>query len=164
MINENKCPICDFEYNIKNRKAFILLCGHSSCSECIKFFRSAQRPIECGTCCQNTQSANIENRSLYKNTQDSNSQQSIPNDKSSKDEFEIYIRKRDNKSKFSLLVKKSININELKSRIYEQEHIDPESYDLAATKPMIEYDKTLEFYGITSSRMLTMIASFKGGI
>lgn len=164
MSNENKCPICDFEYDINNRKAFILLCGHSSCSICIKFFKDAQKPIECGTCCKNTQSANIENISLYKNTQGSNSQQSNQKPKSSNDEFEIFIRKKDNKSKFSILVKKSININELKSRIYEQESIDPDSYDLTAGKPMIEYDKTLEFYGITSTRTLSMIASFKGGI
>jgi hypothetical protein len=164
MSNENKCPICKIEYDINNRKAFILLCGHSSCSQCIKFYKDAKKPIECGTCCKNTQSANIENISLYKNTQDSNTQQSIPNAKSSKDEFEIYIRKKDNKSKFSILVKKSIKIKDLKSRIYDQEHIEPETYDLSAGKPMIEYDKTLEFYGITSTRTLSMIASFKGGI
>ena len=164
MSDENKCPICEIEYNINNRKAFILLCGHSSCSQCITFFKDAKKPVECGTCCKKTQSANIENISLYKNTQGSNSQQSIPKPKSSKDEFDIYIRKKDNKSKFSILVNKSMNITELKSKIYDQEHIDPESYDLSAGRPMIDYDKTLESYGITSTRTLSMIAAFKGGI
>lgn len=87
-----------------------------------------------------------------------------PKSKTSKEEFEIFIRKKDNKSKFSILVKKSMKVAELKGKIYEQENIEPDSYDLSSTQPMIDYDKTLEGYGITSTRALSMIASFKGGI
>jgi len=164
MSDESKCPICEIEYDINNRKAFILMCGHSACSKCINFFKETQKPVECGSCCKNTQSANIENISLYKTTQNDNSHQNIRMHESSKDEFEIYIRKKDNRSKFSILVKKSMNITELKRKIYEQEHIEPDSYDLSATQPMIDYEKTLQDYGITSTRTLSMIASFKGGI
>lgn len=164
MSDENKCPICTIDYDINNRKAFILMCGHSACSVCINFFKNAQRALECGTCCKNTQSANIENISLYKNTQRNNAQQSKPMPKPSKDEFEIYIRKKDNKSKFSILVKKSMKITELKDKIYDQENIKSDSYDLSSAQPMIDYDKTLEDYGITSTRTLSMIASFIGGI
>lgn len=165
MSEASKCPICDFEYDINNRKAFILMCGHSACSKCINFYKNeAKRPVECGTCCKKTQSANIENISLYKTTQIENSQQNIRMHEPQKDEFEIYIRKKDNKSKFSILVKQSMNITELKSKIYKQEQIDPDSYDLAANQAMIDYKKTLKDYGITFTRTLSMIASFKGGI
>ncbi len=164
MSDENKCPICMMDYDINNRKAFILMCGHSACSVCINFYKNAQRALECGKCSKITQSANFENISLYRNTQRNNVQQSKPLPKPSKEEFEIYIRKKDNRSKFPILVKKSMKIKELKDKIYDQENIESDSYDLSSTQAMIDYNKTLEDYGITSTRTLSMITIFKGGI
>lgn len=161
-MDDYKCPLCKEEYNINSRKAFILLCGHSACSQCIKFYKDAKRDsFECGKCCNYTNSANIENKSLYSNNSIQNNKPVL---KPEKDEFEIFIRKKDRQEKFSMLVKKNMKLLELINKIKDQEGIDPTTYDLCFKKPLLEYDKTLEFYGITKTITITMITKFDGGI
>ena len=161
MTDDFKCPICKFEYDINNRKAFILMCGDSACSQCIKFYKDAGKTsFECEKCCNITQSANIENKSLYQN---SNVQKKKPEQKPQRDQFEIYIRKKDKQEKFSLLVKKKMTLKELKKEIKNQENIDPITYDLCFKKPLTEDNSTLESYGITKTVTITMITKFDGG-
>ena len=161
-MDESKCPICSEEYDEVNRKAFILKCGHSSCSKCIKFYEDAKRVLfQCEKCCKMTESANIENKSLYKK---SNGQASQIQRQPTKDEFEIYIRKKDKKGKFSILVNKNMTLKQLKEEIKRQEDIDSSTYDLCFKKPLKEDDSTLESYGIAKTVTLSMIAAFKGSI
>lgn len=160
MSEDYKCPICKIEYNRNNRKAYILLCGHSSCSECINFHKEAKRDIECGKCCKLTQSANIENQACYQNNDTQTDEEpKIPD----KDEFEIYIRKKTGGEKFSMLVKKNMKLKELIDKIESQEDIKPTTYELCFKKPLTEEDKTLEYYGITRTCTITMITKFDGG-
>lgn len=162
-MDDSKCPICLQEYDRINRKAFILLCGHSACSKCIKFFEDAKKDfLECGKCCKLTQSAGIENKSLYKNN--NKVEKNKPVSKPEKDEFEIYIRKKNKQDKFPILVKKNMTVKELIDKIKTQEDIDSTTYELCFKKPLTEEDKTLESYGITQTVTVTMITKFDGGI
>ena len=160
MSEEFKCPICKIEFNRNARKAFILLCGHSACSQCINFHKEAKRDLECGKCCKITQSANIENQSCYQNNNDQNNQSVV---KPTKDEFEIYIRKKNSQEKFSLLVKKTMKLKELIAKIKDQEGIDPKTYELCFKKPLTNEELTLESYDIKKTVTVTMITKFDGG-
>jgi hypothetical protein len=157
-----KCPICKQDYNKESRKCFILTCGDSACLPCIKFFKDANKDsFECGKCCNNTKSANIENKSMYNNK---NIQNNKPAPKPEKDEFEIYVRKKNTQEKFSLLVKKNMKLIELINKIESQEGIKNDTYDLCFKKPLTENNKTLESYGIIKTVTITMITKFDGGI
>lgn len=155
-----ECPICKQEFDKINRKAFILLCGHSACSVCINFYKEAKKELECGKCCHKTQSANIENKSCYQNN---NVQKPTPVQKPQKDEFEIYVRKKNKQEKFSLLVKKNMTLQQLIDLIKNQEDIDPDTYELCFKKPLTVKTNTLESYGITKTVTITMITKFDGG-
>lgn len=160
-MDDFKCPLCKEEYDKVNRKAFILLCGHSACSKCVKFYQDAGREsFECGKCCNSTKSANIENKSLYQNKNNAPKKEPKPQ----RDEFEIYVRKKNTQEKFSLLVKKNMTLKQLIEKIKSQEDIDSNTYDLCFKKPLTEEDKTLEYYGITKTVTVTMITKFDGGI
>lgn len=155
------CPICNIQYNRDNRKAFILECGHSACSQCINFYKDAGKDLECGECCNKTKSLNIENKALYPTTDNQS------NKKTSgvqKDEFEINIRKRNTQDKFPILVKKNMTVKELKNKIKAEQGIAPESYTLAFRKPLTDEDKTLEYYLIKQLVTVTMVSDFEGGI
>lgn len=161
-MDDINCPICKEEYDKNTRKAFILLCGHSACSQCIKFYKEAKKEtFECGKCCNQTKSANIENKSLYPKKKEKPKENVL---KPQKDEFEVYIRKKDKQEKFSVLVKKNMKLQELINLIEIQENISPTSYDLCFKKPLLELDKTLEQYGISKTVTITMITKFDGGI
>ncbi len=160
MSEDFKCPKCKIEYNRNDRKAFILKCGHSACSQCIKFFQEAKRDLECGKCCKITQSADIENQSCYQNNNAQNNQSvAVP----TQDEFEIYIRKKNSQEKFSLLVKKTMKLKELIDKIKSQEGIEPTTYDLCFKKPLTDGELTLESYEIKKTVTVTMITKFDGG-
>lgn len=159
------CPICKIQFDKNNRKAFILECGDSACSECIKFFKeSGKEQFECGKCCNNTKALKVENKSLYRNVSNQNNNRSLI---AEKDEFEIYIRKKntnDEDDKFPFLVKKTMKIRELKDKIKEQKNIEPNTYELAFKKPLSDLNKTLEAYQINKTVTVTMISIFEGGI
>ena len=125
-------------------------------------------PIECGSCCEETESANIENISLYADTQSTNSQENIRNKVPSSDEFEIFIRKyeytKNGPNEFTILVTQSMTIADLKLKIYKQENFNPQNFDLVAGKPLIEIEKTLKDYNITTTRTLSMVKTSNGGI
>jgi hypothetical protein len=162
---EYNCPICKIQYEKNSRKAFLLECGHSACLPCIKFYKEAKRTLECGECCKMTQSLNYENKSLYKN---SNSQNNYKAPVEQKDEFEVYIRKRNatnsQEEKFSVMVKKTMTVKELKDKIQRQQGIQSNAYTLAFIKPLTDESKTLEFYKITKVVTITMISDFEGGV
>lgn len=160
-MNDGTCPICKGEYEKNTRKAFILLCGHSACSKCINFYKDAKRELECGKCCKITQSANIEIQDAYKK---SGTQTNTIASQPEKDEFEIYVRKKDKNQKFSILVKKDMTLEELTKKIKNQEGIEPTTYDLMFKKPLLDPKETLQSYGIKKAVTVTMIAPFKGGI
>ena len=160
-MNDGTCPICKEDYEKSTRKAFILLCGHSACSKCINFYKDAKRELECGKCCKYTQSANIEIQDAYKKN---GTQNNTTPSKPEKDEFEIYVRKKDQRQKFSILVKKDMTLEQLTQKIKRQEGIDPTTYNLMFKKPMLEPNNTLQSYDIKKTVTLTMIAPFEGGI
>ena len=160
-MSDGTCPICKEEYEKNTRKAFILLCGHSACSKCINFYKDAKRELECGKCCKITQSANIEIQDAYKKSGTTNNTVSS---QPGKDEFEIYVRKKDKNQKFSILVKKDMTLEELTKKIKNQEGIEPTTYDLMFKKPLLDPKETLQSYGIKKAVTVTMIAPFKGGI
>ena len=160
-MNDGTCPICKEDYERSTRKAFILLCGHSACSKCINFYKDAKRELECGKCCKYTQSANIEIQDAYKKN---GTQNNTTPSKPEKDEFEIYVRKKDQRQKFSILVKKDMTLEQLTQKIKRQEGIDPTTYNLMFKKPMLEPNNTLQSYDIKKTVTLTMIAPFEGGI
>lgn len=160
-MNDGTCPICKEDYEKSTRKAFILLCGHSACSKCINFYKDAKRELECGKCCKYTQSANIEIQDAYKKN---GTQNNTTSSKPEKDEFEIYVRKKDQRQKFSILVKKDMTLEQLTQKIKRQEGIDPTTYNLMFKKPMLEPNNTLQSYDIKKTVTLTMIAPFEGGI
>jgi len=157
-MNDGTCPICKEDYERSTRKAFILLCGHSACSKCINFYKDAKRELECGKCCKYTQSANIEIQDAYKKN---GTQNNTTPSKPEKDEFEIYVRKKDQRQK---LVKKDMTLEQLTQKIKRQEGIDPTTYNLMFKKPMLEPNNTLQSYDIKKTVTLTMIAPFEGGI
>lgn len=161
-MDDKNCPLCGEEYEKETRKAFILRCGHSACSKCINFYKNAgKKTFECGKCCNLTESADIENKSLYPNKK---KQTKEKDGKPQKDEFEIYIRKKDKQEKFSVLVKKNMKLKELMDLIKSQENIGPTSYDLCFKKPLLNLDDTLESYGIAKTVTITMITKFDGGM
>ena len=80
----------------------------------------------------------------------------------SDDEFEIYIRTRRGE-KIILKVKKTMTISQLKNKIFEEYGYNKETYELAFIKPLIDASKTLEFYGIKKTVIISMIHSFTGG-
>ena len=160
-MNDGTCTICKEDYEKSTRKAFILLCGHSACSKCINFYKDAKRELECGKCCKYTQSANIEIQDAYKKN---GTQNNTTSSKPEKDEFEIYVRKKDQRQKFSILVKKDMTLEQLTQKIKRQEGIDPTTYNLMFKKPMLEPNNTLQSYDIKKTVTLTMIAPFEGGI
>lgn len=160
-MNDGTCPICKEEYEKNTRKAFILLCGHSACSKCINFYKDAKRELECGKCCKYTQSADIEIQDAYKK---SGTQSNTIASKPEKGEFEIFVRKKDQKQKFSILVKKDMTLEQLIEKIKNQEGIDPKTYNLMFKKPLLEPKATLQSYDIVKTVTVTMIAPFEGGI
>ena len=160
-MSDGTCPICKEEYEKNTRKAFILLCGHSACSKCINFYKDAKRELECGKCCKYTQSANIEIQDAYKK---SGTQTNTIASQPEKDEFEIFVRKKDKNQKFSILVKKDMTLKELTEKIKNQEGIEPKTYSLMFNKPLLEPKQTLQSYGIKKPVTITMIAPFNGGI
>ena len=160
-MTDGTCPICKEDYEKSTRKAFILLCGHSACSKCINFYKDAGRELECGKCCKYTQSANIEIQDAYKKSGTTNNTVSS---QPGKDEFEIYVRKKDQRQKFSILVKKDMTLEELTKKIKNQEDIEPTTYVLTFKKPLLEPKNTLQSYDIKKTVTLTMIAPFEGGI
>ena len=93
-----------------------------------------------------------------------NIQNNKPAPKPEKDEFEIYVRKKNTQEKFSLLVKKNMKLIELINKIESQEGIKNDTYDLCFKKPLTENNKTLESYGIIKTVTITMITKFDGGI
>ena len=159
-MSDGECPICKLDYEKNTRKAFILLCGHSACSNCINYHKEAKTDLECGKCCKITQSANIEIQDAYKDKSSTQSNSVARNPE--QDEFEIYIKTRQN-NKFSILVKKTMTVQQLIDKIKEQEGIDSSTYSLAFRKPLIELKATLESYEIKKLVTVTMIAPFKGG-
>lgn len=136
------CSICKLPYNENSRKAFILVCGHSACSRCIKFYEDLRKEyFECGVCCQMTKSSNIENKAAYTKI--------IKSNRNNDDKFEIIIRRPYSPDIFSIEVKKGMTFGELKKKIKEQEEIDYSPYELCYKRPLTDDNKTLESYGIT---------------
>lgn len=160
-MDEFNCPICKIQYDRNNRKAYILECGDSACSKCINFYKEAKKELECGKCCNKTKALTVENKSLYKNNVNQNIK---PSSNTQKDEFEIYVRKKNTQEKFAILVKKNMTVKELKNKIKAQEKIEPTAYELAFKKPMTDLDQTLESYQIKKPVTITMISEFEGGI
>ena len=141
------CPICKLPYDENNRKAFILMCGHCACSQCIKFYEDyGKESFECGVCCHTTKSSSIENKAAYTKI--------IKNSRNT-DEFEIFIRKSFS-DKFSIVVKKGMTLGELKKKIKEQEEINYSPYELCYEIPLTDDSKTLESYGITRTGTMTI--------
>lgn len=142
------CPNCKLQYDENSRKAYILECGHSACSQCIKFYEDyGKESFECGACCRMTKSSSIENKAAYKKI--------IKSNRNKDDEFEIYIR--NGILRFSIVVKKGMTLGELKKKIKEQEEINYSSYELNYKKPLTDDNKTLESYGITKICTISMI-------
>lgn len=160
-MSDGTCPICKENYERSTRKAFILLCGHSACSKCINFFKEAKKEIECGKCCKYTQSANIEIQDAYKtNSTKSNANAPQPG----KDEFEIFVRKKDQSQRFSILVRKDMTLEQLTKKIKTQEGIEPTTYTLNFKKPLLDPKATLLSYDIKKTVTVTMTAPFVGGM
>ena len=144
------CPICRQQYDENSRKAFILMCGHCACSQCIKFYKDfGKESLECEFCNQMTKSLGIENKAAYTKI--------IKSNRNNDDEFEIFIRKPYCYDKFSIVVKKGMTLGELKKKIKEQEEINYFPYELSYKKPLIDDSKTLEFYGINRTCTICMI-------
>ncbi len=158
-----ECPICKIKFNKndENKKAFILQCGDSACSRCIKFYKEANKQIECGKCCRQTQSLGVENNSLYSKDSEENNNSPAPNVE--KGEFEIYIRKKNSQEKFAVLVNKLMTIKQLKDLIKVKHNIEPDTYELAFKKPMIKENKTLESFQVTKTVTITMVSIVEGG-
>ena len=155
------CKSCKLPYDKNIRKAFMMECGHSICSQCINFFKEAQKKtIKCEECCNETQATNIENKSLYSNISNQNAK---PIQQPSIGEFEIMIRKKNSPDKFSIIVRKEMTVGQLKEKIKQQEGIDSDTYELSFRKPLSELKNTLESYGITRTVTLNSIAPFEGG-
>jgi hypothetical protein len=141
------CSICRQPYDENSRKAFMLECGHSACSKCIKFFEDCgKESFICGICCHMTKSLNIQNKAAYTKI--------IKNSRNT-DEFEIFIRKSFS-DKFSIVVKKGMTLGELKKKIKEQEEINYSPYELCYEIPLTDDSKTLESYGITRTGNMTI--------
>lgn len=154
-MSDGECPICNLEYERNEHKPYALICGHLACSKCINYHKEANIGLECGKCCQITQSSNIEIQDAYKDKSSTRSNSVARNPE--QDEFEIYIKTREN-MKFSILVKKTMTVQNLIDKIKEQEGIDSSTYSLAFRKPLIELKATLESYEIKNLATVTMIA------
>ena len=143
------CPICKEPYNKNSRKVFLLSCGHSACYQCIKFYEDLGKEIMCEVCCNMSKPLNFENKAAYSKIMISIN----GND----DEFEIFIKKKNDPYKFSIVVKRGMTLGELKKKIKEKEDIDFSSYGLGFKRPLTDDSKTLESYGIINTCTLSII-------
>ena len=160
-MSDGTCPICKENFERSTRKAFILTCGHSACSKCINFYKEAKKEIECGKCCKYTQSTNIENQDAYKTNI---TQSNVSTPQPEKDEFEIFIRKKDQTQRFSILVRKDMTLEQLTQKIKTQEGIEPTTYTLIFKKPLLDPKLTLLSYNIKKTVTVNMTAPFHGGM
>ena len=155
---ESSCRICKNEYDEDKYKPFLLSCGDTLCQICINFYKESlgSEEFECPICCYpKAKSTNVSNKAAIKKKQISN----INNNSLENDEFYIYIQTKWG-CKFSLVVKKTMTINQIKEKIIEQEGC--KFFDLAFKKPLYDGSKTLEFYGITKQVTISMITERAG--
>ena len=159
---DNICPVCREIYNKNKNKPYVLFCGHTLCSHCIELYKqiSQKDRFECFKCCCITQSTNIVNISAYPKEQPKSNYYNNNYPKMN-EEFEIIIRNKH--EKFSVMVKKSMTIGELKEKILKEHGAYfPKEFELTFKRPL-ENTKTLEFYGITKTVTLIKIEFIVGG-
>ena len=97
------------------------------------------------------------------NAKEKNENKDNKNSSSTDGFFEIIIKPKDNK-KFSIKVKKEYTIKKVKEIIETEKNMPPQNYILAFKKPLSDLDKTLEYYGITTTVTLIQVAYLEGGI
>lgn len=165
-MSEKICQTCNNQYNKGENRPIILSCGDSLCSNCIKKYKEIYKKdsFECPNCCNETQSTNIENKSLYPKENEVISNNSVRAQQPG--EFEIYIRPKGNDAndkKYTIIVYKSMTIGQLKQKINDEKGYDKNLFTLAYTRPLTDESKTIESYGITRTVTLTQISKFRGG-
>lgn len=165
-MSEKICPTCNNQYNRGENRPIMLSCGDSLCSNCINEYTKIYKKdsFECPNCCNETKSLKVENKSLYpkENEVISNNTVRIQHP----GEFEIYIRPKgtnSNDQKYTIIVTKSMTIEQLKQKINDEKGYDKNHFTLTYTRPLTDYSKTLEYYGITRTVTITQISIYKGG-
>ena len=165
MSAKNECPLCLKKYNKEENKPYILECGDTMCLKCINYYKEAlkKEEFECRECCNNTKSSGIMNKAIsLEDAKETNENNNNKNNNSTDGFFEIMIKPK-NDQKFSIKVKKDYTINQVKQIIFKEKNMPTESYHLAFKKPLSELDKTLEYYGITTTVTLIQVANLVGG-
>ena len=150
---ESSCRICKNEYDEDKYKPFLLSCGDTLCQICINFLKESVRSeeFECPICCGKVKSTNVSIKAAIKKKQISN----INNNYSENDELCIYIENYITESKYTLKVKKTMTINQLKEKIIEHEgcsyhfHLSYRNYKRRVLGGFLEMgNETLKFYRI----------------
>lgn len=148
-MNKYECPLCFKLYNNQNNIPFLLKCGDTLCLTCIKYHKEeAKTSIECPTCCTNTESSGNTNKLLL--------------DEINKD-FEVIINQK-NGPIFNIDVKTLYTIKEVKEIIQKKKNMDPKNYYLVGKGALLEDDKTLLDYNITSPTTIYQISFVEGGL
>ena len=156
------CTLCKKYYNKNANKPFILECGDTLCQKCINNYRVIfqKDEFECPTCFNYTKSSELENKSAYPKEEDISN--SNPNTQTSGDKFEIFIRDKYS-SKFALMVTKTMTVGQVINEIQREKGYNLKDIRLSFKKPLDDYSKTLEYYGIIKTQTLSMIWPIKGG-
>ena len=148
-----ECQYCKIKFDNINTKPIILTCNDIICSSCINFKEKVfnNKIFECPVCMNQVSSTNIIFKPLLKEYDNINEKNNEKNN-----EFPIIIQ-FNGRHKIQLLVTKDMTIKQLREKIAEKENININNIYLAYKRPL-NNDKTLEFYGITKTVVITMIS------
>ena len=167
-MSNNECPVCFKKYNKEENKPYILECGDSLCLKCIDSYKEilGKKIFECPICCQDTKSTGIMNKAIPLDDAKETNENKYNNNNNDTmiGFFEITIKPKNSNDSFAIKVKKEYSINQVKQIIYKEKKMPPENYNLAWRRPLIELDKTLEYYGITKTVTILQISNVIGGI
>ena len=165
--SKKECPQCRKNYNRNQNKPFIMKCGDTFCSSCIKKLIEQvykKVPFKCPCCCNETESLNIINFALMpaddSTDEDSNNTARAP----AAGEFDIHIKQMMDSNIITIKVKKSMKVKELKSKIEKARNYKEGSVKLAFKRPLNNDDQTLESYGIDRELTINLVGFVRGGI
>lgn len=162
-MSKNECPCCRENFNNEENKPYIMECGDTICLKCINNYQEAlkKETFECPTCCNETKSSGILNKSIVLNN--NSNQIENQNNGSTDGFFELLIRNKTSQERISIRVKKEYTIRKVKDILLKEKNIPIQNYHLAFKKPLND-DNTLESYGITKTVTITQISDLVGGI